>query len=570
VDSFVLKKIIDELKETLPGSLVSKIYQPGKREILFELWKPGGGHRLFISAHPLFCSVHITEHELENPPVPPRFCQALRKHLSGTRIRDIELTELERSFTISFAAKGANHEAQQFSLVAELFGRHANVILLDGSSTIINALNIVTKNETGVREVASGILYRPLPPLPKTFLPNITMDTCRQILTDSWDDTPSAIQRNVHGISKDVVSQIDLSKEPNAEALLAAFEELIRTYREGKFRVGIRREKEGKITLLPVISEEAGSANLEYYDSATEAADTYFHFSYVREQFFTLKNRLLTVVRKRKKREEKKKKRVEEDIAKLETLHDLGRKGELLKQCLHTIKKGQRECSALDYSQTPPGQVLIELDPSLSPVENMNRYFRLYKKGQRGVAMKTRFLPKIGEEIGYLDSMQYYVDEAKKIDELKQLEREMTELGFMRRRARKEKKRVKKLKKESPGVHVEKKSIKDFTVYIGKNNRGNDHIVKNIAAPGDIWLHARHYPGSHVLIKKPKKGDMPDDLIHLLGREAASRSGGAPGGKVEVFVADAKDVRKIPGQKPGMVRIRRYRTIMVETENNSS
>lgn len=570
MDSFVLKKIIDDLKDILPGSLVSKIYQPGKREILFELWKPGGGLRLLISAHPLFCSVHVTGQELENPKTPPRFCQALRKHLGGTRIRNIELVDFERAFTITFQSRGPDGEGQHHYLVAELFGRHGNVILLDERSTIINALNIVTETETSVREIASGITYRPLPALPKTFLPEVSLATCRQILTDSWDDISRSILRNVHGISKDVVSQIDESAAESPEGLLEAFSSLIRTYREGNFRVGIKREKREKLTLLPVVNEERAAENIEFFDSAAEAADTFFHFSYVREQFLTAKNRLLTVVRKRKKKEVKKRKRVLEDIAKLGSLKDFGRKGELLKQSLHAIKKGQTECSALDYSRTPPRQTMIELDPALTPVENMNRYFRLYKKGQRGIAMKTRLLPRIDEEIGYLDGIQYYVEEAERIDELKHIEREMTESGYIRRKVRKEKKRVKKGKKESPAVHVEKKSMRDFTVYIGRNNRGNDHIVKNIAAPGDIWLHARHYPGSHVLIKNERKEEIPDDIIYLIGREAARRSGGAREGKVEVFVADAKDVRKIPGQKPGMVRIRRYRTIMVETANQSS
>jgi predicted ribosome quality control (RQC) complex YloA/Tae2 family protein len=570
MDSFVQKKIIDELGEILPGALVSKIHQPGKREILFDLWKPGGGFALLISTHPLFCSIHLTGHEYKNPPAPPRFCQALRKHLSGKRIEDIEISAFERAFTITFRSKRAEGEAHTLSLVAELFGRHGNLILVDEGASIINALNIVTEQESRVRQVASGVTYRPLPPLPKTFLPNVTIENCRQILADSWDDVQSAVVRNIHGISKSAVSQMVLGRDMTPEALQAAFEELIAAYREGSYRVGILQERKDRINLLPVIHPENISGTVDYFDSANHAADTFFHFSYTREQFLSLKNKLLSAIRKRKKREETKQLKVAGDMAKLESFKDFGKKGELLKQCLHSVKKGQRECVALDYSLSPPEEVVIELDPSLPAVENMKQYFRLYKKGQRGIAMKTRLLPRIKDEIGYLDAMRFYTEEAKKIEDLSHLEGEMIESGLLRPKPMKEKKKKKVERKEPLSAHVEKLRVGGYSVFIGKNNRGNDHIVKNMAAPGDLWLHARHYPGSHVLIKKTKKDAIPEEVIYRSGQMAAARSAAAGDGKVEVFVADARDVRKIPRQKPGMVRIRRYKTIMVETGNSSS
>lgn len=570
MDSFVLKKIIDELGEILPGALVSKIHQPGKRELLFDLWKPGGGFALLISTHPLFCSIHLTGHEYKNPPAPPRFCQALRKHLSGKRIEGIEISAFERAFTITFRSKRAEGEAHTLSLVAELFGRHGNLILVDEVGSIINALNIVTEQESRVRQVASGVSYRSLPLLPKTFLPNVTIENCRHILADSWDDVQSAVVRNIHGISKSAVSQTVLGRDMTPAALQAAFEELIAAYRKGSYRVGILQERKDRINLLPVINPENISGTVDYFDSANHAADTFFHCSYTREQFLSLKNKLLSAIRKRKKREETKQQKVAGDMAKLESFKDFGKKGELLKQCLHSVKKGQRECVALDYSLSPPGEVVIELDPSLPAVENMKRYFRLYKKGQRGIAMKNRLLPRIKDEIGYLDAMRYYTEEAKYIEDLSHLEGEMIESGLLRRKPRKEKKKKRAERKESLAAHVEKLRVGGYSVFIGKNNRGNDHIVKNMAVPGDLWLHARHYPGSHVLIKKTKKDDIPEEVVYRSGQMAAARSAAAEDGKVEVFVADARDVRKIPGQKPGMVRIRRYKTIMVETEKNSS
>jgi len=74
------------------------------------------------------------------------------------------------------------------------------------------------------------------------------------------------------------------------------------------------------------------------------------------------------------------------------------------------------------------------------------------------------------------------------------------------------------------------------------------------------------HPGSHVLIKKRGDAPIPDEVIYTCAGEAARRSGGAGEGKLDVYVADAKDVRKIPGQKPGVVRIRRFRSVLVALE----
>lgn len=568
MDSFVLKKVTGELQELLPGSLVSKIHQPGKRELIFELWKPGGGFRLLISAHPHFNTVHITEHGMENPPAPPRFCQALRKHLSGTRVGRMELIEFERAFTLKFVRREGDGNLSTFTLVAELFGRHGNIILVDGHGIIQNALTLITKDDTTVREIIPGTPYAALPPLQKTFLPEITLETCNMIKADSWDSVTQAARRNLHGVSHEVLSQAPISETMTPRELLSAFQGLIRVYREGNYDVGITWGEGSKMALQPILNRDIISGEIREFPSAMTAADYFFHNSYSKEQFFTLKNRLLTVLGKRKKKEGKKLKNVRQDIAKLETLKEFKKKGELLKGCIHLMKRGHKEWAAMDYSQTPPRKTVIALNPSLAPVENMNRYFRLYKKGQRGIAIAAKLIPAIEEELRYLSSVEYYIREAQSLKELKSLERELIETGFMiQKQKRRVKKKGRKGKREpSPRPHVEKVTIGGYTVYLGRNNRGNDHIVKQIASPGDIWIHARNHPGSHVLIKKSQREKIPEEVIHLSGKEAAKRSGGVHAGKVEVYVADAKEVSKIPGQKPGMVRVRRYRTIMVETE----
>jgi predicted ribosome quality control (RQC) complex YloA/Tae2 family protein len=92
---------------------------------------------------------------------------------------------------------------------------------------------------------------------------------------------------------------------------------------------------------------------------------------------------------------------------------------------------------------------------------------------------------------------------------------------------------------------------------------GNDRIVKELAAPGDLWLHAQGIPGSHVLIKVRSREETPAGIIEEAARLAVLHSKAKGQQNVPVFLAEARHVSKFKGAKPGLVRIARYRTITV-------
>ena len=48
---------------------------------------------------------------------------------------------------------------------------------------------------------------------------------------------------------------------------------------------------------------------------------------------------------------------------------------------------------------------------------------------------------------------------------------------------------------------TELKSADGVTILIGRNNLQNDHLTLHLAAPNDIWLNARGFPGAHVVIR---------------------------------------------------------------------
>jgi predicted ribosome quality control (RQC) complex YloA/Tae2 family protein len=96
---------------------------------------------------------------------------------------------------------------------------------------------------------------------------------------------------------------------------------------------------------------------------------------------------------------------------------------------------------------------------------------------------------------------------------------------------------------------------------VGKNNRQNEELTLRKAQKNHFWLHCRHYPGSHVILCT----DNPDRAsLEYAASLAAWYSKARSSPKVEVVWTRVKNVKKIPGAKPGMVQYTDYRSTLIE------
>jgi len=102
-----------------------------------------------------------------------------------------------------------------------------------------------------------------------------------------------------------------------------------------------------------------------------------------------------------------------------------------------------------------------------------------------------------------------------------------------------------------------------WELLVGKNSEGNDRLTTRLARADDLWLHAEGQPGSHVLIRNPRKMEIPHDILVKAASLAAYYSKGKGAGKVAVTYAEARFVRKPKWAKPGLVTLSRHETIMV-------
>lgn len=108
-------------------------------------------------------------------------------------------------------------------------------------------------------------------------------------------------------------------------------------------------------------------------------------------------------------------------------------------------------------------------------------------------------------------------------------------------------------------------TFQGFEILVGKGARQNDQLTFGVAAPQDLWLHAAGYAGSHVVVRNPEQlQTLPREVVECAARLAAFHSKARDaGGKVEVHVCRAADVRKPKGFAPGKVQLRNWERMRV-------
>ncbi|HEY0097308.1 MAG TPA: NFACT family protein [Pyrinomonadaceae bacterium] len=157
----LIASIVAELAPALAGRMLGKVWQLSRVSLVID-FRLSDGRYLFISidpAAPRLYAIARTVRELEKLSLAPsNFVQTLRKHLGGARLVSLDKDEGERIVRFAFASYDAVGEAHDWTLIAQLTGRAANLLLLDAAGRIADALR--TPRGEG-QEIAD--IYQPPP-----------------------------------------------------------------------------------------------------------------------------------------------------------------------------------------------------------------------------------------------------------------------------------------------------------------------------------------------------------------------------------------------------------------------
>ena len=98
---------------------------------------------------------------------------------------------------------------------------------------------------------------------------------------------------------------------------------------------------------------------------------------------------------------------------------------------------------------------------------------------------------------------------------------------------------------------------------MGRGARHNDDLTFRHSAPNDIWLHARHSAGAHVILRWRGPGAPPERALQEAASLAALHSKARTSDTVPVDWTLRKYVRKPRGSAAGSVVPDRVRTLFV-------
>lgn len=558
-DGIVVANIVQELQETLIGGRISKIAQPESDALLLTLKGGFGQRRLLISASASLPFVYLTDTNRPSPMTAPNFCMLLRKFIANGKITAISQPSLERIIQFDIEHLDELGDLRRKRLIAELMGKHSNIIFCDENGRIIDSIKHIPASVSSVREVLPGRDY---------FIPNTLgkhdplTATPASVCEDALNrplPLAKAFYQSYTGISPTVANEIchcaGLDADAHTESLSAdeklhaanTMLWLLADVREGKFHPCIIKKGAEPVEFSSV-------ALTTYSDYADYTVQPYDSISQVLEQYYAQRDRYTRIRQKSVDLRRIVNTALERDVKKLalqqKQLKDTDKRdkykvyGELLQAYGYGVAPKATELRAVNYYTNEP--VKIPLDPQLNAQENAQKYFARYNKLKRTNEALQELTKEVSDQITYLRSVANALDIAVTEEDLSAIRDELVTSGFIKKHASKKNARPAK----SRPFHY--RSSDGFDIYVGKNNLQNEDLTFHVANGGDWWFHAKGIPGSHVIVKTEGK-ELPDRTFEEAARLAAHYSTGREMDKLEIDYLQRKNVKKPNGSAPGFV-----------------
>ncbi len=451
-------------------------------------------------------------------------------------VKGFTLPVKDRLLELELLKISLSGKIQKLYLILELTGKTANAFLLNESKKIISVLK---KVETSARNVSIGEIYQ-FPPNEKKEIEEIQFGKV----------TPEGIEKQLHKFVKGIAPL-------NSKEIAFIFRKtnnLIEAYRiflekhESSQNPYLYRQN-GKIKYLATFKYESlknyKEEKVEAEYPFLEAWKIFYKENVESEKLRQAKTKLLERLNNKLNSLQKELSEITNPEAiKSEAIY-YRKLGELLKYNLHAVGKGKTKIKVCDYETGK--EIEIPLDPTLSPQENLERYFKQYKKLINKYEHSFKRKEELLKEIKQINNLMDVIKKAENINELPQLKAETPKT-----------RKTKELPFRIYSLPTGKKLL------IGKNSTGNEMITFKIARPWDLWFHVKDIPGSHVILMKEKDEKVSREEIELSASAAVFYSKARNSGKAKVDYVEIKNLKKPPKSKVGFVIYRGEKSILID------
>jgi predicted ribosome quality control (RQC) complex YloA/Tae2 family protein len=558
-DALTMACVADELRHTILGGRVQQVLLPDTLSLGLEIYAQRQRHYLVASAHAELGRVALVSEKLRRGVEKETgLLLLLRKYGRGSLVSSIEQPAFERILCLEL-----DHPDWGCSkLIIEVMGRHSNIMLVDASGRVLDAVKRVGPKMSPSRPMLPGRLYTPPPPQAKLPPSDLTEHRLREILAAPAVETQvwQALVRGLRGISPLLAREISFRSLGHPRAIIAQVErvtpildsirQLLEPLENGHWQPTLVWEGDQPAVYGPYPVSHRGepepmssvSRAIELYTAAFDSADPYSAAKRpVREAIAAARARL-----------ERRRQALQSAAAQAADASELRERGEWILTYAHAILPGQKELVA----ELGDDEVLIiPLDPDQSAVENAQAYFARYRKAQRAAEDGPARLEEVTLALQDLDQLETDLDLADSRPEIEEVRSALVQAGHVRSKR-------KKTPKSARSQPLSLTSPDGFALLVGRSSRQNDEVTFRRAQGADWWFHARGVPGAHVIVRAGGK-DLPADTIRRAAELAAHFSRLRNEVDVAVDYTQRRYVRRIPRAAPGLVTYTHVQTIRV-------
>lgn len=288
---------------------------------------------------------------------------------------------------------------------------------------------------------------------------------------------------------------------------------------------------------------ETNQKKLEASDSTNQSISNYYQKKEILLAFEKKRADIKLNLQRAIKKLLKNQKNFEESLKKALLFEEKEHEGNLLKAHFQKLKKGMDVITVLDWENENRIKE-ITIDPLLDPKEQLAFFFKRVKKMKASIPHHQEQIEKIALK---LTTLLKELDDLENFTTLKELEHAYP---------------VKiKAREEKALPFKEYISETGFRILVGKNSKCNDTLTFQYAKGNDLWLHVKDYPGSHVVIIRPKGKVVDQATIEKAVSLACYYSKAKNAAHAEVCLTEKKYVSRLGKKRDGKVQISKQKII---------
>lgn len=538
VDGRFIYYLAKELNDNLKNARIQKISQLSKADFLFFLNQKSN---LYLSLSTSLARLHLSDSTYSNFVNPGGFCMFLRKYIEKGVIQEIKSINFDRIIEIKINNRNDIGDLSDYYLMIELFGRYANLIILDGNKTILNAFKHIHPFDNIDRIIVNGSKYT----LPED--EKIAPDNLEKI--ENFFNQPEIsykdIIMNIRGFSPLIANYLIKTANYNPNNMYKIYLDILN-------QEILPTKTKDKFYYLDIFDEP----DKQHFPSLSNLLETQFHESSSLDRVRQIHRYLANFIKNNLEKNINKLEKLSKDLLKAKNNQINRIKGDLLIQNQHLINSTQNEINLFSYELNQ--ELKVEIDRQLSIIENANRYFTKYKKQKNAIKYIAKQINLTKKEITYFEELSLQINDNHDLKDLEEIQEELIDNHYLHKRKSKS-----KIKNPNYDIYYDELGIK---ILVGKNNIQNNYITHKISRKDYLWFHVQNQSGSHTVVCSTE--DLQESTIRAAANLAALHSKSKNSSSVPVDYTKIKNIKKIPGEIGSYVSYTNQKTIYIDPDES--